>query len=207
MTVAIAVLMKDPADAKTRLSLALGNCGRERLALRMFERTLSFFRHYAPGDFLLVVTPSRGIAKLARAAQASVVWDPGSGGINAAAGSAAVWAVENSASALLVVHADVPVLRKDEFDLLFRSSGNNNVVIAESVDGGTNAIMLSPPNAMDFAFGPASALAHEEEARRRHLRVTRIKARFLSRDIDTPEDLKFCLRLTAFQGVARIATS
>jgi 2-phospho-L-lactate guanylyltransferase (CobY/MobA/RfbA family) len=64
---------------------------------------------------------------------------------NAAAGAAAIRAIENSASTLLVVHADIPILRKSELDLLFKSCDNHNVVIAESTDGGTNAVILSPP--------------------------------------------------------------
>jgi 2-phospho-L-lactate guanylyltransferase (CobY/MobA/RfbA family) len=36
MTVAIAILMKDPCQAKTRLKPALGNDARETLALLLF---------------------------------------------------------------------------------------------------------------------------------------------------------------------------
>jgi hypothetical protein len=63
-------------------------------------------------------------------------------------------------------------------------------VIAESADGGTNALLLSPPDAIPFGFGPRSAAIHEAAARTTGLTAKRLRLPFLSRDLDTPSDLR-----------------
>ncbi len=56
MTVAIAILMKDPGAAKTRLSPVLANDAREKLALLLFENTLQFFMRTHAGEPIGIVT-------------------------------------------------------------------------------------------------------------------------------------------------------
>nr|WP_230980210.1 coenzyme F420-0:L-glutamate ligase [Oryzicola mucosus] len=185
---AIAILMKDPADAKTRLSGALAFDARERLALALFENTLAFFRKTFPNELLGVVTPSQRIAGIAAAQQAEVVAQ-GEPGINGAAASAAAWAQNNGADRLLVVHADIPTLVETEISALLSAGENHAVVIGESVDGGSNALLVSPPDVIPFCFGSQSATAHEAAARARGATAARLKLPFLSRDLDTPDDL------------------
>lgn len=85
MTVAIAILMKDPCQAKTRLKPALGNDARETLALLLFENTLGFFRRFYGDNPLAVVTPSERVAEIARAHDATALGQNGKAGINGAA--------------------------------------------------------------------------------------------------------------------------
>ena len=186
----VAILMKDPDRAKTRLRPALSGDARERLALTMFENTLAFFLRLRDGAGVGVVTPSPRVAEIARAQGAEAILEDGEGGINEAAAQAARWAVAKGAAALLVVHADVPTLVEDEVAALLEAARSNAVVIAESVDGGTNALLLSPPDAIDFRFGPHSAAAHAAGATAAGLRQARLRLPFLSRDLDTPDDLR-----------------
>lgn len=208
MSLVIAILMKDPTSAKTRLSSTLNRSQRERLALIMFENTIAFFRGFLPGTVLAVVTPSERIAAIGRSAGAIVVDDDGGGDINQAARAASEWAISAGATALLVVHADIPILRQREFDLLLDASEDRGVVIAEALDGGTNAILLSPPDAIDFAFGPQSAARHEDLAHEQKLTVRKLSPFFLSRDVDRPSDLRICHRILAWKGhgAARLTT-
>lgn len=199
MTLVIAILMKDPADAKTRLATALSQQQRERLALRMFENTLTFFRSFVPATPLLVVTPSDRISRIARHAGANVVHDDANGDINAAACCARDWAIAAGATALTLVHADIPILRQREFDTFLDACEDHKVVIATSVDGGTNAIFVTPPDAIPFAFGPGSAEKHAGAARSKGLAVKTVSAFFMSRDIDHPQDLRLCSRVLAWQ--------
>jgi coenzyme F420-0:L-glutamate ligase/coenzyme F420-1:gamma-L-glutamate ligase len=189
VTLAVAILMKDPADAKTRLRPALGDDARERLALLLFENTLAFFARVHAGRPLGVVTPSPRIAAHAYAKGAAVIDEQGSVGINAAASRAAEWAKEIGAASLLVVHADIPALADAEYAAMVEAGAHHAVVICESVDGGTNALLVSPPAAIPFRFGEKSAAAHEAAAREKGLTSARLSLPLLSRDIDTPDDL------------------
>lgn len=186
MTLAIAILMKDAADAKTRLRPAMGDDAREKIALLLFENTLAFFARAHARAKLGVVTPSERIAGIAGAAGFEWVQEHGGAGINGAADIAAGWA--HGASSLLIVHADIPTLVDAEISALLEQSMLNAVVIAESIDGGTNALLVTPPDAIAFRFGRGSAAAHEAEARNTGVSSVRMMLRFLSRDLDTPDD-------------------
>lgn len=188
MTLATAILMKDPAEAKTRLSAALGGDAREQLALMLFDNTLAFLARTHAGP-LGVVTRSDVIAQRTIAQRASVIREEGEAGINAAATQASSWARSLGADSLLVIHADIPTLTTDEMRQLIEAGGDSAVVIAESHDGGTNALLLSPPDTIPFCFGRNSAAAHEATARALGRSCKRLLLPFLSRDIDTPDDL------------------
>lgn len=189
MTVAIAVLMKDPAHGKSRLRAVLDEAERARLALALFERTLTFFRETFPDYPLAVVTPSEAVRSKAKERGAEPLSDAPGGGINAAADIAGRWAGRLGATSLLVIHADIPELRLEEIATLLELGASNAVVIAESTDGGSNALLVSPPDRIRFRFGPGSTRAHEREAERVGASFTRVLLPFLSRDLDTPADL------------------
>lgn len=205
MTVAAAIMMKDPAEAKTRLKPALANDARESLALVLFDNTLAFLttRHDGPVG---VVTRSQAIAARAATTGAAVIREPDGGDLNAAAELAAQWATGIGADALLVLHADIPTLAEDEFSQLLAAGQRAPVAIAQSRDGGTNALLVSPPNALPFRFGRDSADAHEAAATAVGLAVERLILPHLSRDLDRPEDLAEAIRLPASgQGAQLLA--
>lgn len=188
MTVAAAILMKDPSEAKTRLRPALDDETRAGLALLLFDNTLGFLLASHDGP-VGVVTRSPAIAERAAARGATVIAEPEGGDINAAATLASAWARRIGADGLLVMHADIPGLVRDEFQLLLAAGGEADVVIAASHDGGTNALLLTPPDAISFRFGLNSAAVHEAAAIAAHRRVTRLALQQLSRDVDRPADL------------------
>jgi len=203
MTIAAAILMKDPLEAKTRLTPVLSRDARADLALLLFDNTLDFLMAAHRGP-LAVVTRSEQIASRTRAKGANVVAEPESGDINAAAALAAVWAREVGADSLMVLHADIPTLAEDEFALLVAARDRASVVIAASRDGGTNAILMTPPDALPFRFGPGSAAAHEAAARAAGLGVERMVLPHLSRDIDRPDDLANLIDLHRRQDGVRV---
>ena len=65
----------------------------------------------------------------------------------------------------------------------------NKVVIARAKDLGTNALITTPPNAIEFQYGSQSALAHVQQAHINGLKVEVLDLRDLSQDIDLPKDL------------------
>lgn len=190
MSTLVIIPMKDPGSAKTRLSAALHAEERESLARLLFENTLSFFAKQHPAMPRLVVTESEAIAFASLRQGAQVLREPHRRGLNAAVESASLWAVQRGFTSTLIVAADVAVWEASEVQDLFIASIGRTVVIAEAVDGGTNALLLPAPNACPFRFGPGSALMHEIAARQRGYRTQRLHLPFLARDVDTPEDLE-----------------
>lgn len=190
MTVAIAILMKDPATAKTRLSPVLANDARERLALLLFENTLQFFKRTHADNPIGVVTASQETAAIGKKYGASIIEETGTGGINVAASRAGEWAIGIGATSLLVVHADIATLVDEEVGRLLAARERHQVVIGVSADGGTNALLLTPPDAIPFCYGRNSANAHEAAAHKSGRSWEKLQLAYLSRDIDTPQDLR-----------------
>ena len=90
---------------------------------------------------------------------------------------------------LLVVPSDLPMLRAADIDQLLKEHKDGLSICPASRDGGTNALVMSPPGAIEFCFGRHSAKHHLEAADSAKLRTEKISHAAFSRDIDTPDDL------------------
>ncbi|WP_207005479.1 2-phospho-L-lactate guanylyltransferase [Trinickia mobilis] len=192
MKTLVAIPMKDPLRAKTRLASVFETPERSRLAMALFERTLAFF-HHACADFdVVVVTASETIARCAREGGAIVLREAGERGLNAAAARAAAYAGARSYGRLIIVPADIPIWLREEVEHVLTLSLRVNVALAEAHDGGTNMLIMTPPRPFEFSYGTGSADLHEAAAHTHGLSVARCRLPFIGHDIDTPDD---CLAL------------
>lgn len=183
----VLVPMKRPDASKSRLSGALGDDERRALALRLFRQTLDVLaaaRQDAAFD-VAVVTGSDEVASLC--GSAAVFNDPPQGGLNAALSHGAERAVALGYDRLCILPADLAAPEVADIVALLQSPGD--VIICPSSDGGTNALLLSPPAAIPLAYGPASAAHHAEAARAAGLIPHRISLGSLRLDVDTSECL------------------
>jgi 2-phospho-L-lactate guanylyltransferase len=116
--------------------------------------------------------------------------------LNAALQQAALVAERSGATALLVLHNDLQLLTSAALAAFIRagldgqSGGERRVIIAPDRHGqGTNALLLRPPRAIQFAFGAQSFGRHLALAREAGVvPVVHRDPRFAI-DLDTPEDL------------------
>ena len=92
--------------------------------------------------------------------------------------------------------ADLPALRVDDVERLLAMTAHVDVTIARAArDGGTNALRVSPPDAIEFCFGVDSARRHAEAATAAGLTARIVDDPAFRSDIDVPEDLReFCNR-------------
>ncbi|HLB12410.1 MAG TPA: 2-phospho-L-lactate guanylyltransferase [Dehalococcoidia bacterium] len=177
-------------DAKSRLAEALAPRERVFLSLEMLERVLAAVmeaEELAP----LVVSRDNRALELARASGVETLLDRRQG-LNPSVEEAARWALGKGASGLLVVHADLPLLRRDDISAILKlGAGTPSVVLAPCRrEEGTNALFMRPPGLIPFAFGPGSFKAHAALACRRgaFLRIYRSPRTAL--DVDTVGDLE-----------------
>jgi 2-phospho-L-lactate guanylyltransferase len=68
-------------------------------------------------------------------------------------------------------------------------------VIAPSRDGGTSALLLRPPDAIDFAFGEESFRRHCTLAQARGVQCQVYESPTLAFDVDVPRDLAILRQL------------
>lgn len=188
MTVFATVPVKHLLGTKSRLKPILDPAGRAGLTVYMMKRVLTVLREsgLAPGN-VCVVSPDRLVLETVRE-RGFVPLQQESRGLNPALAEARGWAVARGASSLLVLPADLPLLEAADVRAVLGTEGR--VVISPNGDrSGTNALLLRPPDAIPFLFGPGSYEAHLRAARDAGLTAETRELPNLAFDVDTAEDV------------------
>ena len=125
-------------------------------------------------------------------------------GLNQGLDEARHVAVEEGAQALLVLPSDLPDVSPaaigDIVAVLATSPPPIVAIVPDRHGRGTNALLLAPPDVIDFAFGGDSRAAHRHAADAVCTRVVELDGP-LGLDLDTPEDL-----LLVQSGAPRVAS-
>ena len=186
MSLFAVVPVKDLGSAKSRLSPALDPEERVDLTLHMLDHVLVALRE-AGVENVCVVSPDLAVLDTARERGASPLHQK-SRGLNPALEEARLWAMRQGASSLLVLPADLPFLTATDV-LALLEEGSQVTISPDKAHTGTNSLLLRPPDALPFAFGPDSFETHLRLARERGLDVSVRELPNLALDLDTAEDL------------------
>lgn len=175
--------LKPPAEGKQRLSGRLDPAARARLGRAMFHHVaaeIGAVPRIGTTVVLSRTTPERWAG--------GWVKDRG-GGLNAELEDARK---SLGRGPLLVIHADLPLLRSADVELLLADAEAAGLAIAPDRHGsGTNALALADDRPFAFQFGTDSFVAHRAQAGARCRVLTR---QGLALDVDTPDDLDAALR-------------
>ncbi|MFZ0092075.1 MAG: 2-phospho-L-lactate guanylyltransferase [Solirubrobacteraceae bacterium] len=187
----IAILpIKNLSTAKQRLSADMDASPRRALVEAMFSDVLVALRRAERVDEVLVVTGDHGAQRIA-GGYGTMVIDDSDEGHNAAAARGVARAAELGIHRALLVPGDCPLLDPAEIDeLIARPVTPPSVLIVPDRHGtGTNALLLTPPDALASSFGPGSHDRHAREAADAGVAAQTVDVPSLALDIDTPEDL------------------
>jgi 2-phospho-L-lactate/phosphoenolpyruvate guanylyltransferase len=178
--------------AKSRLGETLDAEERRDLVTRLLDRTLDATRRTAGIDETIVVTPDDEVRQLALAAGARPIRQR-SQGLNRGLREARDEAIAGGATAVLVLPIDLPLVSPDALSQVLTPLDDGRrplVVLAPDRHGrGTNALLVAPPDAIEFGFGGDSRAAHADCAREAGARLVELQDGPLSLDLDTPADL------------------
>ena len=189
MNLWLLVPVKPLGEGKSRLAGRLSPVERAELSSRLLAGVLSAARAAGVLAGILVISRDAAVLAQAAAAGATPVMEIASG-LNPALGQAREAAVVSGADAILVLPADLPLVIPQDVRALHQlGAGEPGVVVAPSRAGGTNALLLRPPMAIDFAFGPGSCERHCVLARAAELPLRVFDSPTLAFDVDLPEDL------------------
>ena len=180
------VPVNSPSSGKQRLRSLLSAPLRAELVQAMLADVLDACKQARSVDRIVVVTPERALAP----DDVEVLTDAGRGHA-AAIAAALAWSGNEDA---LVVMADCPLVRPGTIDLLFDCA--RPVALAPAQDGGTNALVLRPADAIEPAFGVrrgAAVLA--KRAERLGVELAIVHDPLLALDVDRPEDVERVLDL------------
>jgi 2-phospho-L-lactate guanylyltransferase len=187
------VPVKGFEEAKQRLSASLARGARSSLAQAMFSDVLAALGRTRRVDEIAVVTADPAAEQLAHG-RAHLLLDTGRQGQSVAAAIGLRHALTNGFERVLLVPGDTPLIDPGEVDALLErteADGIEVAIVADRHGTGTNALALTPPDAIEPAFGPGSRGRHVDLAIDAD-RTYRVDdgAPSLAHDVDTPEDLE-----------------
>jgi 2-phospho-L-lactate guanylyltransferase len=174
--------------AKQRLAHMLGTGSRKALAQAMFADVLTTLRHVPGLDGIAVVTADRAAESAAIAQGVVVLHDSAQAGQSAAALVGIRHALESGYDRVLLVPGDTPLIQPGELAALI-AGPPALVVVPDRHGSGTNALVLSPPDAIEPSFGPDSFARHMAAAEAAGIPHRAAQIAGLALDVDTPDDL------------------
>ena len=189
--IAALVPVKRLDAAKSRLREALPGDALPGLARAMLEDVLEALLAVPELDVVAVVTEDPEAARVAEAqgAEALLLDDAG---LNPSLTAGAERLAARGLDALLVVLGDVAGATPADLGALLaagRAMQPPWAVLTPSGDGGTTALLRSPPDAFPNAFGPDSAARHREAAQRAGVTLRELSLPSLQVDLDGAEDV------------------
>lgn len=206
------VPLRSLEGAKSRLGGPLDAEERQAIVADLLDRTVRAAGAVAAIEAVVVVSPDPTVLRAASAAGATPVRQVGDG-LNEGLRAAARWAAADGATALLVLPGDLPAISPASIAAIVDAAraaaaagpGRPLVAIVADRQGrGTNALLLSPPDAIPFAFGQDSRAAHLAAAREAGAAIVEVESP-LALDLDLPDDLVLAEQLGLLDPASRVS--
>lgn len=174
--------IKARQECKTRLRQALPEDARLALVRAMLRHVLTTAAATPGIDRVAILSPERDEV----ADTVAMFMDDGRG-LNAALQNALLELQARGAMTVLILHADLPLLRSDDITAMLEAGKTHDCVLApDCLDQGTNALLLSLPTPLRLQFGRDSFAKHQTEAKARGLSTAVVRSPTLAFDLDEP---------------------
>lgn len=183
--------VKPFGDSKERLSTGLSGPQRQLIAEAMLRDVIAALGRTGEIDGLVVVTTDRRVSEICAASADAVVEDEMTGHSDAAI-TGAKWAIDHGFDRVVMLPGDCPLLEAGELDELVARTREDRIelaVVPDRMGTGTNALVISPPDAIAPAFGPGSRQRHIALGLAAARRTAEYEVPSLALDLDTEEDL------------------
>lgn len=196
MRTAAILPVKRFAAAKSRLGASgVAETLRARLARAMVADVLLALALAESIERTIVVTREPSLAEIAGAHGALLVDDTADDGQSAAVALGVRRALAERFERALCIPGDCPALDAAELDALLAAAdaragdGAEVAIVPDRHGAGTNGLLLTPPDAIDPAFGPGSCERHRSLALAAGARCVIERPASLLLDVDTGDDL------------------
>lgn len=177
-------------EAKSRLAVSLTREQRKTLVLDMLQHVITTLLASNVLAGVTVVSPDPLVLEKAElwGAYAQVEEEQGH---NPALHAAALREQAIGVTALLTISADLPLLHPRDVQGMIEQSRLYDVVLAPSWEGtGTNALLVRPPLALPYLFGPGSLQRYRVEAKKECLSSLLYNSIGMALDVDTIDDVE-----------------
>ena len=183
----VLVPLKRLGEAKSRLAGLLPPAGRAELMQAMLADVLDAIGAARGVDAVTIVSSEPAAETLARVHGVGWWDDRGLAWNDALAAAMRELVTE---PVVTIVSADIPLVTATDVDELVIVTPRAGIAVGRATDGGTNAVSLRPPGALETCFGLlGSARLHLERAAALGLEGVLVDRPGLALDLDTPEDV------------------
>ncbi len=193
------VPVKPLRRGKSRLAEILSEEERSQLNHQLYRHTIEVLKEVEEISDILVVSRDSNVLTEARDLGVRTVTENGSPELNNALRRASLFSKAFSPEGVLIVPADLPLLRsQDVSDFLSQRSAAPMVVISPDRRGeGTNMLFISPADLLTFSFGQDSFETHCRLAEAQGARVQIFCHDRIALDLDVPEDYEILKKMDA----------
>jgi len=189
------VPIKNFARAKSRLAAILSAEQCATLAACMAADVIAALRACADIGHVVCLGEEAQIQAFAAEQGCEFIAERPGAGLSANLDHAARQLQENGARTLLIVPGDLPTITPADVSALLKKHRGGLTICPAGRDGGTNALVISPPTGIGFLFGEQSCRRHYRAAETAGLESHIVHAAAFSCDIDQPADLAQLCRL------------
>jgi 2-phospho-L-lactate guanylyltransferase len=193
----VIVPVKPLRRGKSRLATILSEEERTQLNISMLVNTLNAINKAPEVETILVVSRDPAALALAREHGARTVREESRPELNLALQRATEVARLYAAQSVLILPADLPLIKtKDISDFIKLGGYPPEVIIAPDRRlEGTNAFLTTPVGIIPYSYGSGSFCRHLGYAETNNIRVVVCKNPVFGLDLDIPEDLEYYAQL------------
>jgi len=190
MNLRLLIPVKPLAEGKQRLSSRLSPARRHALNRHFCLHTFTVACQVLAAADCIVVSRCDEVLALAQAHGMQPLREHPPGGLNPALEQASALARTQGAEAILSLSCDLPGLCADDLHALIARAAPARIVLGtDRAHTGTNALLVSPPGALAWHYGPDSHANHRLAAFNAGLTFESVYRPGIAEDVDTPEDL------------------
>jgi 2-phospho-L-lactate guanylyltransferase len=192
MTIWAIVPVKPLRRGKSRLGGMLSEEQRTCLNRYLLTHVLTTLMKIPEIEHTLVVSRDPAALSLTREMGGRTVLEDGAPQFNTAINRATIVAKSQGAHAVLILPADLPLIKPIDLSILLRCGKNPPVIVIapDRRHDGTNGLFVNPAGLIDYGYGPGSFQYHSERAIISGARLEIVDRPNLALDLDLPEDLE-----------------
>ncbi len=188
------VPVKGFKQAKSRLGSVLPAEQCAQLAINMARDVIVALQNAENVEGITILGDASEIEDLAREIGCNHLADDAAADLSSNLTKAAQILTTDGVSTLLILPSDLPTLRGEDIDELLVAHEDGLTLCFAERDGGTNAMVITPPDAIQFRFGDRSGERHLAAGRVAGLMCKKFTSPAFDHDIDIPADLLWYCR-------------
>ncbi len=181
--------VKHCQDSKLRLKDILSDEQRCRFSYLLAMDTLQTLCSSMHVQGVTIISSDQSLSRLAEQYNVEFILTSRDSGYSDDAMDAINALSINGVDKIAIIPTDLPQLSHGDLELLDTTHKVGITLCAAEKDGGTNALVFTPPLAIPLLYGLDSCKKHQQAATDRGIIVKMVQASGMQRDIDQSDDL------------------